>query len=538
MAFIRRGAVQFVEGRARTCDVDAQPRILLLELRTGHLLLEWKAHGVIVQGGDYRQPGRSQKRLVGDGLLNDGISDNRVLGGTLAVPKAAFGQGDEPADGVRFRHAATGAFSRPAFEGQGCHGDRPALAYVVQAQRVRDDGIVEEDLVEAHFAGHLDQGLHGDSGMAFDGAKKVGEAVILVVSARSRQKDHPLGKVPEGGPYLVSVHDPVIPLPGGHRLLVRHVRACAGFTEALAPDLVRRERPGDEAHLLLLGVWSLLSWAQPAPPSNQASIQRPLQKAQDLFYDRKYQAALNAYLNIFNSERSASSAITPSIQLNIGRCYAELGQDKQALQNFSAIINGDPNDSYATQAVYQVGNLFVQRYQYDQASRACQQILDKHPQTQSGAIAGYLAGQITSTALIKLDLVAGFTLNYSSLSAVMSCMLVMAVVMLSTVYPARKASQLAVPDVTRKWRLPPPSGDEWHFEFPFTVSGHDVVGLSVFLIGYFDSYSEESIGTFYTDGAQLQRFDSKDGDGYTIDMNIWLAPVSYTHLTLPTNREV
>ena len=141
-----------------------------------------------------------------------------------------------------------------------------------------------------------------------------------------------------------------------------------------------------------------------------------------------------------------------------------------------------------------------------------------------GVVAGYLAGQITSTALIKLDLVAGFTLNYSSLSAVMSCMLVMAVVMLSTVYPARKASQLAVPDVTRKWRLPPPSGDEWHFEFPFTVSGHDVVGLSVFLIGYFDSYSEESIGTFYTDGAQLQRFDSKDGDGYTIDMNIWLAP--------------
>jgi ABC-type antimicrobial peptide transport system permease subunit len=141
-----------------------------------------------------------------------------------------------------------------------------------------------------------------------------------------------------------------------------------------------------------------------------------------------------------------------------------------------------------------------------------------------GVVAGYLTGQITAKVLIELNLLAGFTLNYSSLSAVTSCMLVMAVVMLSTVYPARKASEMAVPDVNRKWRLPVPDGDEWNFEFPFTVSGYDVVGLSVFLIGYFDSYSEESIGTFYTDGAQISRFESPQGDGFAIDMNIWLAP--------------
>ena len=141
-----------------------------------------------------------------------------------------------------------------------------------------------------------------------------------------------------------------------------------------------------------------------------------------------------------------------------------------------------------------------------------------------GVVAGYLVGQIIATFLIAFDLVTGFTLNYSSLSAVLSCILVMAVVMLSTVYPARKASQMAVPDVTRRWRLPPPEGDQWSFEFPFTVSGQDVLGLSVFLIGYFDSYSEESIGTFYTDGAQLSSFDSANGQGYAIDMNIWLAP--------------
>ncbi len=141
-----------------------------------------------------------------------------------------------------------------------------------------------------------------------------------------------------------------------------------------------------------------------------------------------------------------------------------------------------------------------------------------------GVVAGYLSGQIIAKVLIELNLLAGFTLNYSSTAAVLSCMLVMAVVMLSTIYPARKASQMAVPDVTRKWKLPPPDGDEWNFEFPFTVSGHEVLGLNVFLIGYFDSYSEESIGTFYTDGAKLSRSETPAGEAYAIDMNIWLAP--------------
>ncbi|MEE3258078.1 MAG: FtsX-like permease family protein [Candidatus Latescibacterota bacterium] len=141
-----------------------------------------------------------------------------------------------------------------------------------------------------------------------------------------------------------------------------------------------------------------------------------------------------------------------------------------------------------------------------------------------GVVAGYLSGQVIAKVLIELDLLGGFTLNYSSVAAVLSCMLVIAVVMLSTIYPARKASQMAVPDVTRKWKLPPPDGDQWDFEFPFTVSGHEVLGLSVFLIGYFDSYSEESIGTFYTDGAHLSREETPNGEGYLIDMNIWLAP--------------
>jgi hypothetical protein len=100
----------------------------------------------------------------------------------------------------------------------------------------------------------------------------------------------------------------------------------------------------------------------------------------------------------------------------------------------------------------------------------------------------------------------------------------MVVVILSTLYPARQAAMMAVPDVTRRWKLPEPDGDRWHFEFPFTVAGTEVFGLSVFLVDYFESHSGEAMGSFYTHGATLGAVETGKGEGYTIDTTIWLAP--------------
>ena len=141
-----------------------------------------------------------------------------------------------------------------------------------------------------------------------------------------------------------------------------------------------------------------------------------------------------------------------------------------------------------------------------------------------GTVSGYLMGQGVAKVLLAQGWLEGVTLNYSSLSAISSSGLVMAVVILSTLYPARQASLMAVPDVTRRWKLPEPDGDRWHFEFPFTVGGSDVFGLSVFLVGYFESHSGEAMGTFYTDGATLGAIETEKGKGYTIDTAIWLAP--------------
>ncbi|MBU0478005.1 M28 family peptidase [bacterium] len=141
-----------------------------------------------------------------------------------------------------------------------------------------------------------------------------------------------------------------------------------------------------------------------------------------------------------------------------------------------------------------------------------------------GAVAGYLLGQVVAKVLTVFDLLGGLTLNYSSTSAVASTLIVMATVILSTVYPARKAAELAVPDVTRKWEIPEPIGDNWEFDFPFTVSGTEILGLNVFLKDYFASYEEESVGDFYTNGANLYAFKEKEETGYALKTRTWLAP--------------
>ena len=96
-----------------------------------------------------------------------------------------------------------------------------------------------------------------------------------------------------------------------------------------------------------------------------------------------------------------------------------------------------------------------------------------------GAVFGYLIGQVLVLGLYEHGLLGGLELNYSSLSAISATLIVMVTVFLSTLYPAKKAADMAVPDVTRKWEFPEPEGDNWVFDFPFTVGGAEVLGLSL-----------------------------------------------------------
>ena len=142
-----------------------------------------------------------------------------------------------------------------------------------------------------------------------------------------------------------------------------------------------------------------------------------------------------------------------------------------------------------------------------------------------GGIGGYLFGQVVAKAITATGHLGGLTLNYSSLSAVHSTLVVMGTVLLSTLYPARKAAQMAVPDVTRQWVLPPPEGDEWRFEFPFTLPRREVAGLYRFFHYFFASHEDQSIAEFYTSGTTLQAEPAADGQrSFVLRMRVWLAP--------------
>ncbi|MDQ3813663.1 MAG: ABC transporter permease, partial [Armatimonadota bacterium] len=116
-----------------------------------------------------------------------------------------------------------------------------------------------------------------------------------------------------------------------------------------------------------------------------------------------------------------------------------------------------------------------------------------------GSISGYLVAQAVAKILTITQWLPGITVNYSSGSAVIATLIVMATVLLSTLYPAWAASRLSQPDIERRWRMSEPVGDVWRFQFPFTVSGQQPLGVAQFLADFFEAHTDTSVGRFYTD---------------------------------------
>lgn len=137
-----------------------------------------------------------------------------------------------------------------------------------------------------------------------------------------------------------------------------------------------------------------------------------------------------------------------------------------------------------------------------------------------GVTLGYILGQGAGKILLWAGLAGGINLNYSSLAAISAALLVMAVVLLSTVYPARLAAQSAVPDTVRRWQPPPPEGDRWIFAFPFMVSRAEVLGMCGFLTNYFKGQGEATLGNFFTEQVRIVR----EGEEHGVQLLLWLAP--------------
>jgi hypothetical protein len=135
-----------------------------------------------------------------------------------------------------------------------------------------------------------------------------------------------------------------------------------------------------------------------------------------------------------------------------------------------------------------------------------------------GAVLGYFTAQFAAKIIVATGALPGLYLNFSSVSAVLSAGLVMAVVLASTIYPARQAGKVAAPALEDDLFDEEPEGDEWTVTLPFSVTEEEGRSLIAFFADWFRAYEEYSIGTFVTsDTAQSE-------DGFTLRAQVWLAP--------------
>jgi hypothetical protein len=140
---------------------------------------------------------------------------------------------------------------------------------------------------------------------------------------------------------------------------------------------------------------------------------------------------------------------------------------------------------------------------------------------------GYVIGQGVGTALARFGWLGGATLNYSGTSAVMTMGLILLVVLLSALVPARLASTLAAPSIDRTWKVPQPSGDLIRAQLPFTINRTAAAGVLAYLHDFLDAHREGSIGKFSADRIEPFQATTSNGDVRAVRglrASIWLTP--------------
>jgi len=146
-----------------------------------------------------------------------------------------------------------------------------------------------------------------------------------------------------------------------------------------------------------------------------------------------------------------------------------------------------------------------------------------------GGMGGYLISQVIAkifTFLGQRGIITPPEMNFSSLTSVCTILIVMCVVMLSTIFPAFRASKSANPGVARRWKMPAPEGDLLKFVFPFTVSEVDFTGILSFIREHFSNHSDATLGAFAAKNVNLFRLPGAKGgaDALGIEADVSLAP--------------
>lgn len=142
-----------------------------------------------------------------------------------------------------------------------------------------------------------------------------------------------------------------------------------------------------------------------------------------------------------------------------------------------------------------------------------------------GSVGGYLIGQLLSMGINYTGLIKGINFNYSSLSVAYVIIFTIAIVLLSTVYPAFAAVRTAVPSGKRTWSMPAHKGNSMEIIFPFIYQPGIAAGVLAYLREYFANFTEVSVGDLIAN--QLAHGCKKDAKGrecFNLEYHIALVP--------------
>lgn len=142
-----------------------------------------------------------------------------------------------------------------------------------------------------------------------------------------------------------------------------------------------------------------------------------------------------------------------------------------------------------------------------------------------GAVFGYIIGQGVGTVLQAMGWLGNATLNYSGTSAMMTMGLILMVVLLSALVPARLASKIAAPSIDRTWKVPLPKDDRIVAQLPFTINKTAADGALAYLAEFFEAHQEGSIGKF--SAGSIEPFaveEGRDTGSRGLKTIIWLTP--------------
>ncbi|WP_136809688.1 FtsX-like permease family protein [Desulfosediminicola flagellatus] len=157
-------------------------------------------------------------------------------------------------------------------------------------------------------------------------------------------------------------------------------------------------------------------------------------------------------------------------------------------------------------------------------------------------VIGYVIAQVSAALFSSTRLWDGITVNYSSMAGVAAMLLVILVVLVSVIYPAKVAARIAIPDVNRTFTLPKPVNNSITVTLPFLMKYQENESIAGFIYQYFTGHQDISHGVFSTgpvdvifscstvdEISKLLRNANTSDDLHCLHLraNVWLAPFDF-----------